>query len=279
GEDLIFPHHENEIAQSESATGKPFVRYWIHNAMLNLTGEKMSKSTKHFITAKELLAKYSPNVLRLYFLKSHYRSPLEFDFNILDSTKEGWARIEDFLNQAEEEKIKADTVSEEIQNAFKQAMDDDLNTPKVVALIFDAVKDGFNALQTQDLIQLKQKYSEVQFYLNNLGFRTDVEFRMTKFRKIEIIDQFNFNEDVSVIVLSPQIEKAISIAQNKNENDIAYLLEKGHKEKDYQLFVIAREIARTKKLFEIADLIRDRLEEMNFILEDTNKGTRIKRKV
>lgn len=235
GEDLVFPHHENEIAQSEAATGKQFVRFWIHNAMLNLTGEKMSKSTKHFITAKELLEKYSPNVIRLYFLKSHYRSPQEFDFSILDSAKEGWARIEQFLYAAEENGAEK---SLQVQSSkFVEAMDDDLNTPKVIALVFDAVKDGFNAIQNKNNEETNNKYTEVLFYLNNLGFRTDIKDR------------------------SLQVGLTSSGASSVSEK-----------------IVQARDLARSKKQFDISDLLRDGLEEMGFTLEDTDKGTRIKRK-
>ncbi|MEO0083946.1 MAG: cysteine--tRNA ligase [candidate division WOR-3 bacterium] len=238
GEDLIFPHHENEIAQSEAATGKTFVRYWVHNAMLNLTGEKMSKSTKHFITAKELLKKYSPNVLRLYFLKSHYRSPMEFDFAILDSTKEGWLRIEEFLYLAEEEtKEKLETISDDIRTAFIDAMDDDLNTPKVIAMAFDAVKDGFNAIQNRNINQIFDKYNEVLFYLKTLGFQTGISVRSLQFG---LTASKTFD-------ISPKI-------------------------------VEARRLAREKKQYEIADLIRNGLEEMGFILEDTENGTRIKKR-
>lgn len=236
GEDLIFPHHENEIAQSEAVTGKVFVRYWVHNAMLNLTGEKMSKSTKHFITAKELLDKYSPNVIRLYLLKSHYRSPQEFDFSILDSAKESWARIEEFLYSAEENQA---VLNATIQTSkFTEAMDDDLNTPKAVALIFDAVKDGFNAIQHGNTDELNQKYSEVLFYLKNLGFKTEIEERSLKIG-LNVGTGFN----------------AVS-----------------------QKIIDARDLARKNKQYEVADLIRKGLEEMGYLLEDTDKGTRVKRK-
>jgi cysteinyl-tRNA synthetase len=277
GEDLIFPHHENEIAQSEAATGKPFVRYWIHNSMLNLTGEKMSKSTKHFITAKELLEKYKyPNILRLYFLKSHYRSPQEFDFEILDSNKESWARIEEFLYKAEEMKAEEKLLSNQAIKSFREAMDDDLNTPKVIAMIFDAVKDGFAAIQNKNIDNLTKTYTEVLFNLRNLGFKTDVKSRMTKImgHEVSLKDRIE-----SQIIVSPQkIARAIDIAKNKNENGIIYLLEYGEQEKNYQLFKIARELARAKKQFDIADLIRKELEEMGYTLEDSDKGTRIKRK-
>lgn len=237
GEDLIFPHHENEIAQSEAATDKGFVRFWIHNAMLNLTGEKMSKSTKHFITAKELLSKYSANVIRLYFLKSHYRSPQEFDFSILDSSKEGWARIEEFLYAAEENHAKANPKSEALNPKLVEAMDDDLNTPKVIALIFDAVKDGFNAIQNKNNDEINHKYNEVLFYLNNLGFRTEIKDRSLQ------------------VGLASSGELSVS-----------------------EKIVQARDLARKNKQYEISDLLRNGLEEMGFTLEDTDKGTRIKRK-
>jgi cysteinyl-tRNA synthetase len=283
GEDLIFPHHENEIAQSEAATGKPFVRYWIHNSMLNLTGEKMSKSTKHFITAKELLEKYKyPNILRLYFLKSHYRSPQEFDFSILDSNKESWARIEEFLNSAEESSdninIRENQISNDAIDDFKAAMDDDLNTPKVMALVFDAVKDGFAAIQNKNTKELEQKYSEVLFYLNNLGFKTDVTSRLTKSSKLIINAYLSISATVEITKISENINKILDLVKDGNESDIEYLLTKGLREKDYQLFIVARNIARTKKQFTLADLIRKGLEEMGYILEDTDKGTRIKRK-
>ena len=239
GEDLIFPHHENEIAQSEAATGKPFVRYWIHNSMLNLTGEKMSKSTRHFITAKELLEKYAPNVLRLYFLKSHYRSPQEFGFEILDSSREGWGRVEEFLYMAEETGAneRPRLIPEQVKQSFQEAMDDDLNTSKVTAMIFDAIKGGFAAIQNKNNEELIQKYSEVQFYLHNLGFRTDIKDRSLKW-------------------------------------GLAGGLKTGISEK----IIEARDLARIKKQYEIGDLIRKGLEEMGFTLEDTDKATRIKRK-
>jgi cysteinyl-tRNA synthetase len=252
GEDLIFPHHENEIAQSEAATGKPFVRCWIHNSMLNLTGEKMSKSTKHFITAKELLEKYSPNVIRLYFLKSHYRSPQEFDFKILDANKQAWKRIEEFLYSAEEAGA-VENLKLEIQNSkFGGAMDDDLNTPKAIALVFDAVKDGFAAIKNNNIDDLTKKHSEVLFYLRNLGFKTEVKDR--SLRKVTVKA-----DTLRIITKSAAEDSSLGIMISEK-------------------IVKARDLARNKKQFEISDLIRDGLQEMGFTLEDTDKGTRIKGK-
>ena len=155
GEDTVFPHHENEIAQSEAATGKPFARFWIHNAHLNLTGEKMSKSTKHFYAARDILDKYSANAVRLYFLKAHYRSPIEFSHERLDEAEAAWTRIDNFLKRATGTDAKPDFAP------FKAAMDDDLNTPQTLGLIFDAVAAGDAA--------------RIQGYLAALGFTTETE--------------------------------------------------------------------------------------------------------
>jgi len=255
GEDLIFPHHENEIAQSEAATGKPFVRYWIHNAMLNLTGEKMSKSTKHFITAREISEKYAPNILRLYFLKSHYRSPQEFDFKILNSCKDSWRRIEDFLFEAEELNVKEklEVVSEETRGAFKEAMDDDLNTPKVIALIFDKVKDGFAVIQHKNIDILTKTYSEVLFYLRHLGFQEPfISWKEEKEDKKKLETLLMGKLDTLNAALKAELMK--------------------------KLLIEIRDLARVKKQFKIADLIRDLLQKMGYTLEDTDKGTRVKRK-
>jgi len=166
GEDLIFPHHENEIAQSEGATGKTFVRFWFHNAFLNLKGEKMAKSTKHYYAVRDLLEKYSPNALRLFLLQTHYRTQIEFDFEAVERAERSFKRIEDFLlraepNLAKDWQIKSDS-------PFREAMEDDLNTPKALALIFDLVSQGFKALEENR--DLSDYYYQVKRYLEILGF-------------------------------------------------------------------------------------------------------------
>jgi cysteinyl-tRNA synthetase len=153
GEDTIFPHHENEIAQSEAATGKPFARFWIHNAHVNLTGEKMSKSTKHFYAARDILEKYDPNAVRLYFLKAHYRSPIEFSYERLDEAVTAWTKIANFLKRAATADAQPDYAP------LRAAMDDDLNTAHVVGMVFDAVAAGDAA--------------RVKGYLSVLGFRLE----------------------------------------------------------------------------------------------------------
>lgn len=247
GEDLIFPHHENEIAQSEGLTGKPFANYWLHNGLLNLSGEKMAKSTRHFYSAKEVLEKYYPNVIRLYFLQSHYRSPVEFDFELLKACRESLTRIEEFLNDTEVtlEVKKPEEVSEEAISIYKNAMNNDLNTSEVIGMIFDKVKEGFVALTVKNKEEVLKKYSEIRFYLDNLGFLTEPKDRWLKYRSVE-----------TTLKLQTEVERFPLPTE----------------------FIKARDTARAKQEYEIADLIRQGLQEMGFILEDTPEGTRIKKK-
>lgn len=169
GEDTIFPHHENEIAQSEAATGKPFARFWIHNAHVNLTGEKMSKSTKHFYAALDILDKYSANAVRLYFLKAHYRSPIEFSHERLDEAEAAWVRITNFLKRTDA------TTAQPDYEPLKAAMDDDLNTPHVLGQVFDAVASGDAA--------------RVGGYLLKLGFTVPVVMNLDTMRRVEVADE------------------------------------------------------------------------------------------
>ncbi|MEO0289268.1 MAG: cysteine--tRNA ligase [candidate division WOR-3 bacterium] len=134
GQDLIFPHHENEIAQSECATEKKFAKYWIHNGMVNLKGEKMSKSLGNVFKAKELLDNYGPNVIRLFLLKTHYRKDIEFSPERLEESKSAFKRLAPYLNDNSDEKI-----DEDIYRRFKEALFDDLNTPESVGILFESV--------------------------------------------------------------------------------------------------------------------------------------------
>jgi cysteinyl-tRNA synthetase len=241
GEDLIFPHHENEIAQSEGATGKPFVNYWIHNAMLNLTGEKMSKSTKHYYAAKDVLAKYSANSIRLYFLQAHYRSQVEFNFERLDAVESAFARIDDFLRQAEAKIGKIEPNPENTDTTeFRAAMDDDLNTPKVAAMIFDLTTKGFVQLQNNDSASLKTTYALVTLYLQTLGF-------LSPKRKDKVL------EFETTLSLKPSVE---------------FITIRGTKE-----FKEARDLARKLKEFDIADKIREGFAEFGLELKDNHDGT------
>lgn len=145
GQDLIFPHHENEIAQSESYTGqKPFVKYWLHNGLLRLGEEKMSKSLGNIVSIKEILAKYSPDALRLFMLSSHYRSPLTFSTEALDGAEKGAERLRQALqsnSDGQNTNNEAKDHLSDFRTRFMGAMDDDFNAPQAVAVLFDIARD------------------------------------------------------------------------------------------------------------------------------------------
>ncbi|MBI4342965.1 MAG: cysteine--tRNA ligase, partial [Candidatus Omnitrophica bacterium] len=163
GVDLVFPHHENEIAQAQAA-GKPFARTWIHNGLLTVNGEKMSKSLGNFITVDQALARHShPDYLKLFFLKTHYRSPIDYSDAKMDEAKKSWEEFSRFFQHfdqvtfaverwgnapaAEREAQRREV--DGVKTSFDSAMDDDLNTPKALAALFELVNLGHQALETQ----------------------------------------------------------------------------------------------------------------------------------
>ncbi|MFC2032189.1 cysteine--tRNA ligase [Chloroflexota bacterium] len=142
GQDLVFPHHENEIAQSESFTGKPFVKYWLHNGLLQLGEEKMSKSVGNLITIKEALAKYCADAIRIFILSSHYRSHLTYSEEALEAAERGAERLRQvFYEKGRAEKAGERVDAELYRNRFIKAMDDDFNTAQAVATLFDLVRE------------------------------------------------------------------------------------------------------------------------------------------
>lgn len=166
GEDLIFPHHENEIAQSEAATGRKFVNFWLHNGLLNLVGEKMSKSTGHFFAIEDIVKEFDPDVIRFYLLSSHYRSPMEFSRERLAETRSALARmantfrsVEARVGDAEPEGSPGDLAGpdlefwkrvEEKERLFVEAMDDDFNSAGAIGHIFDIAKEVNQHLKGPD---------------------------------------------------------------------------------------------------------------------------------
>src|SRR5208337_5122537 len=158
GADLIFPHHDNEIAQSEAFTGKPFAKYWVHNGFITIDKEKMSKSLGNFFTIREILDKYDPEVIRLFLLSSHYRSPIEFSNeqlrdgeSSLDRYYSTIARINDFLSGIQESTAKAlknTTATDEelaavlnaFEGRFEDAMNDDFNTALAIGHVFELIR-------------------------------------------------------------------------------------------------------------------------------------------
>ena len=148
GQDLVFPHHENEIAQSEAATGKPFAKYWMHNGYINVNNEKMSKSKGNFFTVRDIAKKYDLKVVRLFMLSAHYRSPINFSEELIMQAASAMARIKNCRDNlkhiaATGSTDKVDVFKDicSLENQFKKAMDDDLNTAEAIGVIFEYVRD------------------------------------------------------------------------------------------------------------------------------------------
>ncbi|MDD3802977.1 MAG: cysteine--tRNA ligase [bacterium] len=164
GEDLIFPHHENEIAQSECATGKLFANFWIHNGMVNRNGEKMSKSVGNDSKVKGILSRWSPDVVRLYLMKTHYRKVIEFSPERLDEAKSAYSRIANALDGET-----ASSSAGKYYEKFKEALFDDFNTPQALGVIFDAV----NEINAEGCSEKKELRAEIGMMLFALGFKSE----------------------------------------------------------------------------------------------------------
>lgn len=240
GEDLIFPHHENEIAQSECANDKTFAKYWMHNGFLNIDNKKMSKSLGNFFTVREIGEKYDLQVLRFFMLSAHYRSPLNFSADLMEASRNGLERI---VNAAENlkylsgnaktadmsrEETEALAKTEEYVKAFEAAMDDDFNTADAIASVFDLVKycnttagEDSSAAYAKGLLEVLERLCNV------LG--------LIVVKETEMLDE-----------------------------DIEALIEE-------------RQAARKAKNFARADEIRDELAARGIILEDTREGVKWKR--
>jgi cysteinyl-tRNA synthetase len=160
GKDLVFPHHENEIAQSEAATGKPFARYWLHNGFVNIDNEKMSKSLGNFFTLRDVLARVNPEVLRFFFASSHYRSPIDYSDRSLGEARAGLDRLYRVKEKAERCRAAGAapsavpeggefTAVRDIRGRFDEAMDDDFNTAAALGHLFEAVR-ALNRLAPAD---------------------------------------------------------------------------------------------------------------------------------
>lgn len=240
GEDLIFPHHENEIAQSEAANGKTFARYWMHNAFLNIDNKKMSKSAGNFFTVRDISKKYDLQVLRFFMLSAHYRSPLNFSADLMEAAKNGLERIRTAAERLQELIAKATLSelreSEEISlkeaekfwEKFEEAMEDDFNTADAIAAIFELVKfSNTNADSESSKVYIQALYRQLTEMADICGL-------ILESRK-EILDQ------------------------------------------DIEALIQERQEARRAKNFARADEIRQQLLEQGIILEDTREGVKWKR--
>jgi len=240
GEDLIFPHHENEIAQSEAANGKVFARYWMHNAFLNIDNKKMSKSAGNFFTVREISEKYDLQVVRFFMLSAHYRSPLNFSAELMAAAKNGYDRIVTSVsnlkylmeNAVSSEKNKEEEAllkeAEEYAAKFDAAMEDDFNTADAISVIFELVKfanQNANAERSKEFLQALSE--EIVMLSDICGLIVE--------KKEELLDT--------------EIEKLIE----------------------------ERQAARKNKDFGRADEIRNELLQKGIVLEDTREGVKWKR--
>jgi cysteinyl-tRNA synthetase len=253
GADLIFPHHENEMAQSEAFTGKPFVRYWMHNGFITIDKEKMSKSLGNFFTIKEVLERYDPEVVRFFILSTHYRSPIEFSDEQLKEAEVSidryyttLTRIADFTskNESGEKTSPLEKAFENTVNAFREkfltAMDDDFNTALAVGNIFELIREANRFLDTSPSGQnASGLVSKTKALLIDAGSVLNI-FRKTP------------DEWQTALMRTKKIPLA--------ENDIVSR-------------IISREEARQKKDWAAADTIRKELDEKGIILEDKKDGT------
>ena len=239
GEDLIFPHHENEIAQSEACNHEPFANYWMHNAFLNIDGSKMSKSAGNFFTVREISEKYPLQVIRFFMLSAHYRSPLNFADTLVEASKNGLERIlvcvdrlRDLLKTAEgDEYTSGDEANlkevEKLVNKFEASMEDDFNTADAIAAIFELVKLANVTAPEGSKAYVSHLYDTLTKLCDILGIITE--------KKEDLLDE--------------EVEKLIE----------------------------ERQAARKAKNYARADEIRDQLAQQGIILEDTRAGVKWRR--
>ncbi len=239
GQDLIFPHHENEIAQSECANGEPFANYWMHNGYININNQKMSKSLGNFFTVRDIAEKYDYEVIRFFMLSAHYRNPVNFSDVLMEQSKSAMERVYTCLDNLKflidkgedrplnDGEIEFSKKIEEFRQKFIDAMDDDLNTADAIATIFDIV------------------------YLANTGLSGDGK------NSIEIAEKF-YN-------MIRELGSVLGLFNKDSENSL---------DAEIEVLIAKREEARKIKDFKTADEIRDKLKAMNIILKDTPMGVK-----
>jgi cysteinyl-tRNA synthetase len=204
GKDLVFPHHENEIAQSEGAYGKPFAKYWIHNGFVNINNEKMSKSLGNFLLIKDILKSYHPDSVRLFLLSNHYRSPIDYTDKAMEEADAGLDKIYSLIKRAEEKKDLITKGIEQKQGEYRirflEAMDDDFNTAKGTGILFDAVRhinrlmDENKEIISSDIKEMissiYRDISDIADVLGILSEKTETYFdkKKTKFLENKAID-------------------------------------------------------------------------------------------
>ncbi|HCL4439668.1 TPA: cysteine--tRNA ligase [Clostridium botulinum] len=239
GSDLSFPHHENEIAQSEARTGKQFAKYWLHSAFVNVNNQKMSKSLNNFFTAREILEKYDADVLRMFMLSGHYRTQINFSMELLDSTKAALDRLynsinnlENLLDEVKNEELRDEELEyknelQKYKEKYIEKMDDDFNTADAISVIFDLIRD----------------------------VNTNVTIESSK----ELVKY--------TLDLIRELGSPLGILQESTKASL---------EEEIEKLIEERQKARKEKNWALADKIRDNLKERGIVLEDTPQGVRWK---
>ncbi len=240
--DLIFPHHEAEIAQMEAISGKkPLVKYWLHTGFLTINGQKMSKSLGNFITVKDFLKKYSPRILRLFIIKTHYRSPIDYSEKAISQVQNEIERIDEFVEKMQNAKLKVKNFHscllagksklkiDKFKNKFEKAMEDDFNTPKAMAIIFELIRE-VNPLLDQGTID-KRAIKEILEFL----------------KSVDEIFGFIFEQKKAKIP-----EKIKKLAQRRAK-------------------------LRKEKKWKEADRVREEIKKLGYEIQDTPLGTKIKK--
>jgi len=266
GIDLVFPHHENEIAQSEGATGKPFVKYWMHNGFLNIDGEKMSKSLGNFFTAREIMEKYHPAVIRMFFLLKHYRSPINFSEDRIKEAQQALERIittlqnisvelDEKKSEIRETEFVLQESIEKIKREFLDEMDDDFNTAGAMAKVFDLVKEANLILRKRSTIDM----------LVDLPPDTGLSGRLTE------------SELAALLKIKSTIQEIDSFLNILYYGDAL----KSTIDEDLlvQILIDVRRKLRETKQWALSDEIRDRLGEVGIILKDCSNKTTWQKKV
>jgi len=253
GQDLVFPHHENEIAQSKCAYHGNFANYWLHNGFIQINGDKMSKSLGNFFLLREILEKFSGNVVRLFILSTHYRKPINFSFENMEDTKKALQNIvksmnkfEDIVEKYKNEKIENIKNSEfsqkidEFDKKFEDAMDEDMNTPQALATIFDQIRETNKLISTNEG-EFSTIYYEIKKSYDSLK------------QKIE-----------NVFGIAIETENAVKEGDGESMELTKKLIE---------LLIKLRSEARSEKNFKLSDEIRDELKKLGVEIKDNKDGS------
>ena len=295
GIDLIFPHHENEIAQSEAYSGKQFVKYWMHNGLTQMNQEKMSKSLGNLVTADELLEKYSPELIRLFVLSTHYRSPMEFSYQLLDGLIKALDGFYRFFDRYERlsgksayetgplnlESLPAGEFGEELKNLredFFEAMDDDFNTGKATGILFSILGLGNAFVESRNLGKDKVSSEDLASLTGCVTVLRELGGILGLFG--EKPEAPVFVEDIKKKLIGILVDVRNEARQKKY--DMPGLFEEIPEEvnpdewpeaKIIQHLIDIRNEARKEKHFDIADKIRAKSSDLDIALEDTSEGT------